>query len=298
MKTKASDNPGLGLETPAVNVGTTPPPRDVVTPAPASSLVKAAEPPRSVPTVRADENGNISPSQLIMAALDRGIPAESLEKLVALQERMEDRNARKEFARALAKFKTECPVITKSRHVAIEGRSSSYGYDYAPLEEAYPVMEPFLESNGFTVKWDRTVDGKGMLTSVCTLRHEGGHSDSSSFTLPTESSNPGMSVQHKYSGAATFADRKSLFAVLGIVAEKEEAAAAREVDPTPVSEDQFTDLQDRMDERLKGKPAVKAAEWRKKFLAHFGVETLAKLRAVDYQAAIVALEAPAKEVRS
>lgn len=247
---------------------------------------------RAVPTIQADENGNISPSQLIMAALDRGIPPESMVVLVGLQERMEDRNARKEFARALAKFKAECPVITKSKHVAIEGRSSSFGFDYAPLEEALPIMEPFLEANGFTVKWDRTVDGKGMLTSVCTLRHVGGHSDSSSFTLPTESSNPGMSVQHKYSGAATFADRKSLFAVLGIVAEKEGAAAAREVDPTPVNDDQLLDLEERMAARLKGKPAVKAAEWRNKFLAHFGVETLAKLRAVDYQAALEALQPP------
>jgi hypothetical protein len=247
---------------------------------------------RQLPAIQADAEGNIPPSQLIMAALDRGVSPDALEKLVSLQERMEDRNARKEFARALAKFKAECPVITKSRHVAVEGRSASYGFDFAPLEEALPIMEPYLEANGFTVKWDRIADGKGMLTSVCTLRHVSGHSDTSSFTLPTESSNPGMSLQHKYAGAATFADRKSLFAVLGIVAEKESAAARREVDPTPVTDDQLTDLEDRMATRLKGRPAVKAVEWRKKFLAHFGVETLAKLRAADYEAAVEALKPP------
>ena len=67
-------------------------------------------------------------------------------------------------------------VITKSRHVAVEGRSASYGFDFAPLEEALPIMEPHLEANGFTVKWDRSTNGS-MLTSVCTLRHIGGHSD-------------------------------------------------------------------------------------------------------------------------
>lgn len=255
-----------------------------------ASLVHTPERPRQMPVVQADAEGNVSPSQLILAALDRGVTPDALEKLVALQERMEDRNARKEFARALAKFKSECPVITKSKHVAVEGRSASYGFDYAPLEEALPMMEPHLEANGFTVKWDRTADGKGMLTSVCTLRHVGGHSDTSSFTLPTDSSNPGMSAQHKFAGAATFADRKSLFAVLGIVAEKEGAAAQREVDPTPVSDDQLTELEDKLAQRLKGKPAVKAAEWKAEFLKHFSVDSLAKLRAVDYQAACVALQ--------
>lgn len=239
--------------------------------------------------VHADANGNISPEQLIMAALDRGVPPESLERLVALKDRMEDRNAQKEFTRALAKFKAECPPIRKSKHVRIEGRSGSYGYDYAPLEEALPIMAPFLDSNGFVVKWDRTAD-KNMLTSICTLKHVGGHSETSSFTLPTESANPGMSIQQKYGGAATFADRKAFFAVIGIVAEKEDAAAQREIDPALVNEDQLIDLTDKLAERLQGKTPQKAAEWKKRFFTHFGVESLSQIRAAQYKEAVVALQ--------
>jgi hypothetical protein len=132
-------------------------------------------------------------SQLILAALDRGVNPDALEKLVALKERMEDRNARKEFAAALAKFRAECPPIYE---VEARGRSPA-GLDRTDSTTrrsriALPVMQPHLERNGFTVKWDRTAD-KSMLTSVCTLRHVGGHSDTSSFTLPVDSA-AGMST--------------------------------------------------------------------------------------------------------
>lgn len=252
--------------------------------------VRTAENGRELPAIRTDADGNIPPSQLIMAALERGVNPDSLEKLVALQERMEDRNARKEFAAALAAFKRECPPVFKTKSTKTAGSSRSFDFTWAPLEDIVATIDPYLEKHGFTYKWDRTADGKGMLTSVCTLRHIAGHSETSSFTLPTESSNPGMSTQHKYSGAATFADRKSLQAVLGIVSDDQERAAQREIDPTPVTEDQLTDLEDRITVRLQGKTPQKAAAWRKNFLEHFGIESLAQLPAVRYQEALVALQ--------
>jgi hypothetical protein len=235
-----------------------------------SAIAVRANGERQMPVIQTDANGDIPAGQLIMAALQQGVNPDALEKLVALKERMEDRNARKEFAAALAKFKAECPPIYRTKHVDIPGRGGSYGFDYAPLEEALPVMEPVLESNGFTVKWDRTAD-KGMLTSVCTLRHVGGHSDTSSFTLPVDSA-AGMSLQQKYSAASTFADRKAFFAVLGIVAEKGAPGAEREVDPKKVNDDQLDRSrgQARRPE-LKGKTPEKAEEWKTAFFEHFGV---------------------------
>jgi hypothetical protein len=246
---------------------------------------------RTVPTIHADENGNFSPAQLIMAAIERGIPAEALERLVGLQERMEARAAAKEFAQAVAAFKASCPPIFKSKLVEIEKRDGTkYSYTFAPLEEILPVVEPHLTANGLSIKWDRRVEASGLLTSVCTLKHLNGHFETSSFTLPTENANPGMTVQQKYAGAATFADRKSLQAVLGIVAGDEDKVATQAVDPTPISEDQATVIEDLLRARTKGKPAAKAESVRKRFLKYLDVDSIDKIRAVDYDVAVAALQ--------
>lgn len=250
----------------------------------ADRVAHPAEAPSAVQT------GGVQIAQLLELAVTKGMPAAELKELLSLHERIEDRNARKEFAAALAAFKRECPPVFKTKSTKTAGSSRSFDFTWAPLEDIVATIDPYLEKHGFTYKWDRTADGKGMLTSVCTLRHIAGHSETSSFTLPTESSNPGMSTQHKYSGAATFADRKSLQAVLGIVSDDQERAAQREIDPTPVNDDQLTDLEDRITVRLQGKTPQKAAAWRKNFLEHFGIETLAQLPAVRYQEALVALQ--------
>lgn len=253
---------------------------------------------RSVPTIHADQNGNISPGQLIMAAIERNIPPESIEKLVGLQERMEARSAAKEFAQAVAAFRLECPPIFKSKVVEIEKRDGgTYGYSYAPLEDICAVIDPILTKHGLSYKWDRRCEKPGFMTSICTLRHLNGHSETSSFELPTESINPGMSIQQKYGGAATFADRKTLQAVLGIVAGDEDKAATQAVDPTPISEDQVTVITDLLRAFLKGKPSTKAESQRKRFLKYLDAESIEKIRASDYEIAVAALQ-PAEKVRS
>ncbi len=252
---------------------------------------------RQLLEVRADEHGNVSPSQLIMAAIDRGIPPESLEKLVALQERMEARAASKEFAAAVAKFKLECPPIFKSRVVEIEKRDGGkYGYSFAPLEEIVEVIDPHLRNNGLSYKWDRRCEKPGFMTSICTLRHLNGHSETSSFELPTESNNPGMSIQQKYGGAATFADRKTLQAVLGIVAGDEDKAVTQAIDPTPVTKDQALVIEELLRARTKGKPAVKAESIRARFLKYLDVKSIPEIRAADYDVAVAALQ-PAEEAK-
>ena len=53
-------------------------------------------------------------NRLMAIALSQGEGGvAALEKLVALQERMEDRDAEKAFARAMLAFQNACPIIAK-----------------------------------------------------------------------------------------------------------------------------------------------------------------------------------------
>lgn len=236
---------------------------------------------RQLPALQTDANGNIPPSQLIMQGIERGLSAETMRELVALQHQLEDRNAAKEFARALARFKAKCPTIYKDKKITVTRRDGgSYSFMTAPLDRIAEVINGPLEEEGFSYYWDRKMEGN-LMHSICHLVHVDGHERVSTFPIPTASANPGMSDQQKFAGAATFADRKSLAAVIGLVAADEgEEDDARQVDPTPVSEDQATYLDDRITE---------TGANRKKFLAHFEVESVDKLPAARYDEAVTAL---------
>ena len=66
---------------------------------------------------------------LLQLAVERGTPVAELSKLVDLHERMEARQAAKDFADAMARFQAECPSVKKSSSAKIvtNGGASSMG---------------------------------------------------------------------------------------------------------------------------------------------------------------------------
>lgn len=228
-------------------------------------------------------SANAPVTQLLQLAVERGTPVEQMEKLVDLYERMEAREAAREFNRALAAFQAECPPIGKNKTAEITTKSGGkYSYTYAPLDEIVPIVRPILHKHGLSFAWDSAVAG-AQLTCVCTLRHENGHAITASFTLPTESQSA-MSAQQKVGAALTFAQRKSLESALGIVTTEKEAPE-NEVDPTTITEDQATVIEDLLNESGAG---------RAKFLGYFDAATVADIRAANYGPAVAMLKDIAK----
>lgn len=221
-------------------------------------------------------------TEMLQFALEKNVPVEALEKLVALHERVSDRAARTEFATALADFQRHCPVIDKTSTAKITTKGgASYSYDFADLDHiAGSVREP-LHARGFSFSWDSTSEGK-MLTAICTLRHVNGHSERASFTLPVDSASA-MSEQQKYVAALSFAKRMSLVEVLGITTADKDTDG---VDPTPISEDMVIKLEEMIETALADK---------NRFLAYMGVSSIREIRRSDLNKALVALEAKIKE---
>jgi len=252
----------------------------------------AAEVQTGVPALRDERGGNGVQSmaeggvgsiqQLLQLAIEKGTGFEALEKLVDLHERVTKREAALEFNRALTAFQAECPAIGKNKTAQIATRSGgSYSYQYAPLEEIARIVKPLLIKHGFSYGWASSVDG-AMLTCICTLRHVNGHSESAPFTLPVD--NPSaMSPQQKMGAALSFAQRKTLESVLGLnTTEEDSDGVAREVDPTPISDDQLTELEDLMEE---------IGADRARFLRFLAVPKLGDLPATRFQEAKNALKA-------
>lgn len=224
---------------------------------------------------------HLTPEQLIYIAIQKGIPAESLEKLVTLQERMDATRGIKAFNAALVRFKELCPAIKKNKTANIKSDGGGYSFTYAEIDQIALTADPFLQECGFSYMWDQTAT-QNSVTEICILMHEGGHQRQSSFTVPTENKS-GATPQQKFGGASTFAQRRAFAAVLGLVT-TEKDFNRKDVDPTTITEDQVIVIEDlirekRMDDAAKGR-----------FLAYMKVGKIAEIRAVEYDKAVTSIK--------
>jgi hypothetical protein len=224
------------------------------------------------------------PQQLVAQILDlaaKGMAIADLRELAAMEKDISARQAVQDFNEALAAFKRECPTIKKNRASDVATRSGAgFNLNWADLSEIQRTVDPILAKHGLSYSWDSEADGKGLMKTTCTLRHVNGHSVPSSLSLPTENA-AAMSPQQKYGSAMTFAQRRTLSNVLGVVIE-DDHPDTNEVDPTPVTDDQATHIDDLLRE-LGGNA-------KPRFLKHFEIAKVVDLKAVDYERAVSMLE--------
>jgi ERF superfamily protein len=244
----------------------------------------------SVPIVRTEPTGQAvaipqeatSIVQLLHLAVERGTPVAELKELVDLHERMERRQAEKDFAEAMAAFQRECPQIKKSSTASVVTKSGGkYSYTYAELDEIVRTVGPILAQHGLSYTWDTAVD-KSLLTCTCVVRHIGGHHVESRFTLPTDASSPGMNSQQAVGAALTYARRQSLVAAIGLTMTDEDTDG---IDPTPITEDQVTMILDLLQE---------TGANHQKFLEYINATSVSLIRASDFDRAVRALRAKRK----
>lgn len=235
--------------------------------------------PRAASTLaQAPAEGELSIGAIIRFAVEKGMEPESLEKLVALHERIEDRAAAKEFAAAMAAFQSECPPIPKTATAKIPTKSGgSYSYRFAPLEKMAPFIRPYLERHGLSYTWDSSEEGN-KVTCTCTARHINGHSVSASFTCSNTTA-AAMSDAQKSGAALTYARRQSLAQVFGLTMCDPEDTDGGGVEK--ISEHQAANLAAMIQEV--------GADY-SKFLEYLGIEALEDLPLADFDSAIRALE--------
>jgi len=225
-----------------------------------------------------------SPMTLLDRALTHNVPAETLERLVALHERMEARAAEREFAEAFAAFKAACPPVPRRAEnaqfkVTRDGRQESRRY--ASLEDIEVTVRPHLGKHGLSFRWaNLKLDGT-LLSIDCVVSHVGGHSISSSATLPFEAKS-GANEQQKLGSAMTYAQRYSLIQALGLTTCDEDTDAE---DPTTITEEQAATIEDYLTGG--GVDRVKFLGW---LATTLRVDSVSAIRASDYTVVINALK--------
>lgn len=179
-----------------------------VKPTQTGQLVEHA--PREVATL-----SGATPADLVAYAMKSGAPMETLEKFVALQERWEANEARKQFNKAFAAFKSEAVKIIKGTDYTdgpLKGRS------YANLFDIVNGATPCLSKHGLSISWKLTKDEPLWMEVTCTLRHEGGHSESAPQGGAPDTG-PGRNAIQARGSARTYLEKYTATSILGLAAQ-------------------------------------------------------------------------------
>lgn len=226
-------------------------------------------------------NENVSVPALVKLAIEKGVEVEVLERLVALQERVSERNARAAFIEALAAFQQACPPILKTRENAqfqVTRSGVSRKAKYAPLEDIDRVARPVAARFGLVWTWNTTVDAT-LMHVTCRVLHALGHAEEATVSLPFESK-AGSSPQQKFGSAQTYGMRYSLVAALGITTADDDDDGAGGGEPELISEYQTREIE----EMIRTSGADRA-----RFLAFLGIDEVGKIPVGKYDQAVQAL---------
>ena len=151
---------------------------------------------------------------MVQRAIDKGVPVETMERLLAMYEKLQARQAKADFDRALASFQAECPTIQKTKKVMNkDGRSVRY--QYAPLEVIVQQVKSLLQLHGFSYTVDAEVE-PGLVRATCKATHQAGHSQTSTFSVPIDK-DAFMNPAQQCASALTFAKRYAFVNAFGIL---------------------------------------------------------------------------------
>lgn len=147
---------------------------------------------------------------MLKSALDQGITkdnADALGKMMELYERMQDRDAERQFNAAFAKLQSELPPIVATSIIPNRGK-------YERFEDVMRQIQPTLTANGFAVSFSQGFT-ENRIVETCHLRHVAGHSQANSFGVRL--GGRADSETQADCKAATTAKRNALLNALNIV---------------------------------------------------------------------------------
>src|ERR1700748_138640 len=153
------------------------------------------------------------------AARDPNTDIDKLERLFALRERIEDRDAKIAFTEAKIAMRPELPEITMKGHIVIRDKSDpnkiTQDTPFARFEDIHEAVMPVLARYGFDLSYRNGLspDGKVRVTTV--LSHVNGHSEETVFDLPHDSSGSKNSVQ-AVGSSTSYGKRYGTLSILNI----------------------------------------------------------------------------------
>ena len=216
-----------------------------------------------------------NPMDMLARAIERGVAPETLDKLMALQERYEASQARKAFDAAVADAKAEIPVVGKN---AVGHNNKRYA-NFAAYAAA---VDPIISRHGLSYRF-RTKQENNQIHVTCVLSHRAGHSEENTLSGPADTTGSKNAIQ-AIGSTLSYLSRYALIQALGLAAAEDDdgMASGSAEQGGPITEDQVKAIWKLLEE-------TKTEADR--FCTFFKIQAIPELPAASFQKAVNALEA-------
>lgn len=208
-------------------------------------------------------------------ALNPNADIDKMERLLQMQERVFERNARAAYTEALASMQQELPVINERG--GIKNNAGRVQSTYALWEDINEAIKPALTKYGFALTF-RTGEHDGRVTVTGILSHKDGHREETTMHLPTDTSGSKNAVQ-AIGSSTSYGKRYTAAALLNLTSRGEDDDGKRGTGEL-LSPKQLEEVRDLITMSGANEP---------KFCAYMKVGAIAELRADQFEAAIAAL---------
>ena len=216
-------------------------------------------------------------SMIERIALDPNVPIEKLERMLAMQERIQAESAKAAFSAAFAAASAEFPMIP------LNGKGDK-NKPYALLKDIVNHTRPVLSRHGLALSFgvESTPD---KVTVTAELMHVAGHSKTTSIELPRDTSGSKNAVQ-AVGSSQTYGQRYTAQAILGLsLGDDTDDDGAGAGGNEKINADEFFQLRNLIDE-------AEADE--AKFCAYLKVANLEELPRRSFAQAVSALRSKIK----
>jgi hypothetical protein len=217
------------------------------------------------------------------AAADPACDIDKLERLMAMHERMQARDAQAEFNAAMAAMQSDIPSIAERGAIVVNGQKRS---DYATFEDINDVIKPIMQTHGFAITFKVENVAAGLsVTGI--LMHRAGHREETTMLLPLDTSGSKNAVQ-AVGSSTSYGKRYVMSALLNLTTRGEDDDGHAAVPTANVTSVQAAGIT-----ALLGRCTEKTREW---FIGEYGsVECVPKGRhdilVAQLNKAIIAAEA-------
>ncbi|BES72209.1 hypothetical protein RE428_32270 [Marinobacter nanhaiticus D15-8W] len=163
------------------------------------------------------QTGNAIISVIERAATNPDVDINKMERLLDMQERIMERNAKSAFSAAMAQLQGELPTISEKGEIKVNGQVRS---KYARFEDINEAVRPVMQKFGFAISF-RVKTGDSHICVTGVLVHREGHSEETTIDLPADITGSKNTVQ-SVGSSVSYGKRYVLQALLNITTSGED----------------------------------------------------------------------------
>jgi hypothetical protein len=152
----------------------------------------------------------LSPQAMIGEAIANGADLVQLEKLLDIQIKYEENEAKKAYFSAMTEFKKNPPQINKN----VDVKYGNTQYSHADLAEVTNKINCALSEHGLSASWETEQTDK-TVSVTCKITHEQGFSQKTTLTSAPDNSGSKNQIQ-AIGSAITYLQRYTLLALTGL----------------------------------------------------------------------------------